>query len=76
MRAHPQARGTGAGKAMLSHLIERARKLGYSEVKLETGSGGMFEAATGLYRRFGFEPCGPFAGYEPGEINKLYSLAI
>lgn len=76
MRAHPDARGTGAGKAMLVHLIERARELGFSAVKLETGSGELFEAAVGLYKSFGFEPCEAFGGYEPGEFNKLYSLTL
>lgn len=76
MRAHPQARGTGAGKAMLTHLIERAKELGFDEVKLETGSGELFEAAVGLYKSFGFEPCGTFAGYEPGDFNKLYALRL
>lgn len=76
MRAHPKARGKGAGRAMLTHLIERARELGFGEVKLETGSGELFEAATGLYRAAGFEPCEAFAGYTPGEFNKLFSLKI
>ncbi len=76
MRAHPDARGTGAGKAMLTHLIERARELGFSEIKLETGSGPVFDAAVGLYKSYGFEPCAPFAGYVPGEFNKLYSLKV
>lgn len=76
MRAHPDARRTGAGKAILTHLIKRARELGYPQIKLETGSGELFEPATQLYRSFGFEPCGPFAGYVPGEFNKLYSLNI
>ena len=76
MRAHPDARGTGAGKAMLTHLIDRARDHGFGEIKLETGSGPVFEAALGLYISFGFEPCEAFAGYTPGEFNKLYSLAL
>ncbi|MEM1052808.1 MAG: GNAT family N-acetyltransferase [Pseudomonadota bacterium] len=76
MRAHPDARGTGAGKAMLVHLIERARELAFSSVKLETGSGPIFEAAVGLYMSFGFVPCGSFGGYEPGDFNKLYALKI
>ncbi|MEO1220471.1 MAG: GNAT family N-acetyltransferase [Pseudomonadota bacterium] len=76
MRAHPDARGKGAGKSMLTHLIERARELGFAEVKLETGSGELFEAAVALYKAFGFEPCEPFAGYIPGDFNKLYSLSI
>ncbi len=76
MRAHPDARGTGAGKAMLTYLIEHARSSGFDTVKLETGSGPVFEAAVGLYRSFGFEPCPSFAGYVPGEFNKLYALDI
>lgn len=76
MRAHPAARGMGAGKAMLAHLIEQARAKGFAELKLETGSGELFEAATGLYKSFGFEPCGPFAGYVPGSFNKLFSLKL
>ena len=76
MRAHPDARGTGAGRAMLNHLIESARSKGFAEVKLETGSGPVFEAALGLYKVAGFEPCGPFAGYQPGEFNQLFALEL
>jgi len=76
MRAHPDARGTGAGRAMLTHLIDAARDQGFETVKLETGSGPVFEAALALYRAFGFEPCAPFAGYTPGEFNQLFALRI
>lgn len=76
MRAHPDARGTGAGRAMLTHLLQTAKDKGFETVKLETGSGPVFEAAVGLYEAFGFKPCEPFAGYTPGEFNKLYSLQI
>jgi putative acetyltransferase len=76
MRAHPDARGAGAGKAMLVHLIERAREFGHLELKLETGSGPIFEAAVGLYKSFGFEPCEAFGGYDPGDFNKLYSVKL
>jgi putative acetyltransferase len=76
MRAHPEARGKGAGRAMLDHLLERARELGFAEVKLETGSGELFEPAVGLYKSAGFVPCEAFADYIPGEFNKLYSLTL
>lgn len=76
MRAHPDARRTGAGKAILAHLIDRARELGFGEVRLETGTGRLFEAATGLYRSFGFEPCADFAGYQSGDFNKLFALPL
>jgi len=76
MRAAPAVRGKGAGRAMLEHLIDRAREHGFREVKLETGSGPVFEAALGLYDNFGFTPCSSFEGYEPGEFNKLFALDI
>ena len=76
MRAHPDARGTGAGRAMLSHLLETAKAHGFNTVKLETGSGPVFEAALGLYKSVGFAPCGSFAGYTPGEFNQLFELKL
>lgn len=76
MRAHPEARRTGAGKAILTALVERARELDYPEIKLETGSGELFEPATRLYRSFGFEPWDAFANYIPGKFNKLFSLKL
>lgn len=76
MRAHPDARGKGAGRAMLNHLLGRARELGFAEVKLETGSGELFEPAVGLYTSAGFTPCEAFAHYVPGDFNKLYSLTL
>ncbi|WP_299192784.1 GNAT family N-acetyltransferase [uncultured Erythrobacter sp.] len=76
MRAHPDARGTGAGKAMLEHLIARGRELGLAQIKLETGRGTLFEAAVGLYKARGFEPCGSFAGYVPGDFTQLFALDI
>jgi len=76
MRAHPEARGTGAGKIMLQGLIDRACEHGFATIKLETGSGPFFEPALGLYRAFGFEPCEAFAQYTPGEHNQLFSLDV
>ena len=76
MRAHPDARGKGAGKAMLTHLLGEAKHAGFTEVKLETGNGPLFEAAVGLYRSFGFEDCAPFAGYTPGDFTQLMALKI
>ena len=76
MRAHPEVRGKGAGRAMLTHLLGRARELGFAEVKLETGSGELFAPALGLYKSAGFTPCEAFAGYVPGEFNKLYALKL
>ena len=59
---------------MLTHLVGRARDLGFGEVKLETGNGPVFEAANSLYQSFGFTRCSPFAGYVPSEFNMFYAL--
>lgn len=45
--------GKGYGKAILVELLDFARKSGAKTVKLETSTSMI--AATGLYKRFGFE---------------------
>lgn len=63
MRAHPDYRGRGVGRAMLDRLLAEARARGYSRVSLETGRPEPFHPAQRLYRRNGFVECAPFAGY-------------
>jgi putative acetyltransferase len=63
MRAHPDYRGKGAGRAILDHLIAVARMRGYRRVSLETGRPEPFRAARELYQRNGFAECPPFADY-------------
>lgn len=63
MRAHPDYRGQGAGKAMLLHLLEIARQRGYTRVSLETGRPDPFLPARRLYESHGFTECPPFADY-------------
>lgn len=76
MRAHPDARGKGAGRAMLNHLLGIARSNGMKSVRLETGTGDLFEAANGLYQSAGFARCAAFAGYTPSEFNIFYELTL
>jgi len=64
MRAHPDFRGRGAGKAILRHMIAEAERRGYSRLSLETGSPDEFVPARMLYASHGFAECGPFADYE------------
>ena len=54
-------RGVAAG--LLEHIIGEARRRGYRRLSLETGSMEAFAPARALYQRFGFDYCGPFAGY-------------
>lgn len=53
----------GVGSSMLKHIIGVARNRGYVRLSLETGSMDAYLPARSLYARFGFEICGPFAGY-------------
>ena len=63
MRAHPDFRGQGVGKALLAHLVAMARQRGYRRLSLETGSPDPFIPARRLYESHGFVHCGPFADY-------------
>ena len=53
----------GVAKNLLSHILEEARRRGYSRVSLETGSMEAFAPARQLYANFGFTYCEPFADY-------------
>lgn len=63
MRAHPDYRGKGAGRAMLDHLLAVARARGYARLSLETGRPEAFAPARRLYEANGFVECPPFADY-------------
>jgi predicted N-acetyltransferase YhbS len=61
MYVAPAARGRGISRAILDQLLQRARGLGYTRVRLETGNQ-QFEAIA-LYASAGFQPIpcwGPF----------------
>ncbi len=76
MRAAPSARGTGVGRAMLSHIIETARARGYDRLSLETGTAPLHGPAVALYRKMGFESCEAFADYEASPYNQFMMLRI
>lgn len=76
MRVTADARGRGVGFAILDHIVALARDRRYTALKLETGTGPLFEAAHALYRRYGFAPCPPFAGYVETKFNRFYALAL
>lgn len=63
MRAAPEYRGRGVGKAILQHLLTVAKARGYVRLSLETGSADDFLPARMLYASHGFAECGPFGGY-------------
>ncbi|MFC9896319.1 GNAT family N-acetyltransferase [Nocardia sp. NPDC127579] len=63
MRTATGYTGRGIAAALLTHLLDVARTRGYERVSLETGTAEFFAPAVRLYRRHGFDFCGPFAGY-------------
>ncbi|MGX9935760.1 GNAT family N-acetyltransferase [Advenella kashmirensis] len=63
MRTPRALRRTGAGRAILAHVIDIARSRAYERLSLETGTMEEFLAARRLYESFGFSYCGPFGEY-------------
>ncbi|WP_077034935.1 GNAT family N-acetyltransferase [Pelomonas sp. KK5] len=77
MRTPEALRGRGAGRAVLAHIIETARSRGYKRLSLETGpADGGFAAAHGLYEKFGFRYCGPFADYSLDPFSAFMTLEL
>jgi putative acetyltransferase len=76
MRAAPAARGTGVGRAMLDHIIQEARKRGYTRLSLETGTATLHAPAISLYRSAGFVSCDAFADYQPSPHNQFLRLDL
>ena len=61
------AHGTGTGEALARAIIERARKLGYSKMLLDTGPRQI--EAQSLYRKLGFRDVEPYYETSP-ELEK------
>lgn len=76
MRTPASARGRGAGRAVLAHIIQVAKQRGYTRLSLETGTHIAFEPAHNLYRSNGFAMSGPFAGYLPNEHSVFMELQL
>jgi putative acetyltransferase len=71
----PQARGRGAGAAMMQRCLQAARDFGFSQCYLET-LGGM-DAAMKLYERSGFKRIdAPMGDTGHGGCNTFYLRAL
>lgn len=69
MYVRPDARGAGAGRAILDALIEAARAAGYRRIRLD--SAGFMVEAHALYRSAGFRAIAPYPESEiPAEFQR------
>ena len=65
MRTAPTRKRGGIASLLLEHIIDEARRMGFTRLSLETGSAEFFRPARSLYEKFGFRYCEPFADYRP-----------
>ena len=71
----PQARGIGAGTAMMARCLDAARAFGYAQCYLETLTG--MDSAMRLYERSGFQRIdGPMGATGHGGCNRFYVLEL
>jgi putative acetyltransferase len=66
----------GVATAMLTHILEEARRRSYRRLSLETGSVEAFAPARSLYARFGFKPCAPFAEYVEDPYSVFMTIEL
>ena len=76
MRTPSARRRSGAGRALLDHIIEVARSRAYRALYLETGRQLAFLPAHTLYRAAGFRDCGPFGSYRENGNSVFMSLHL
>ena len=76
MRTPEAHRRTGAGRALLNHIIDVARSRGYERLSLETGSVAAFRPAHRLYESAGFTRVGAFGAYRQDPNSVFMSLVL
>lgn len=76
MRTSARHRRQGVAKAVLTHILEEARRRGYQRLSLETGSNEAFAPARSLYAAVGFTYCEPFADYVPDPYSVFMTMEL
>lgn len=76
MRTPNAQRRRGAGRAILSHVIEVAKSRAYERLSLETGTMAAFKPAHQLYESVGFTYCGPFGEYAEDPNSVFMTLRL
>jgi putative acetyltransferase len=65
MRTASTRKRSGIASLLLEHILDEAKRMGFTRLSLETGSAEFFHPARRLYEKFGFGYCAPFADYRP-----------
>jgi putative acetyltransferase len=76
MRTPSRLRRRGAGRAILVHVIDEAKRRSYRRLSLETGPKDTFNAAHVLYASAGFVECSPFGDYAEDPFSVFMTLEI
>lgn len=76
MHVAASRRRSGAGSAMLRHIIAAAKEMGMSRLSLETGSWPYFRPAHALYRKHGFVGGRPFDKYREDPNSLFFHLDL
>jgi putative acetyltransferase len=76
MRTPARLRSRGAGRAVLTRIIETARQRRYRLLSLETGTHPAFLAAQQLYKSVGFQESGAFADYREDPHSLFMELRL
>jgi GNAT superfamily N-acetyltransferase len=74
MYVKPPNRRAGIARAVLAELEARARGLGYTRLRLETGV--RQPEAIGLYRAAGYEPIAPYGIYRDEPLSRCFEKRI
>ena len=74
MYTMPEHQGHGIGKRFLAEIEALARREGLTALVLETGNN--FDAALQLYRKAGFESCGPLLDYPPSPYTAFFQKSL
>ena len=66
----------GVARAVLNHIIDEAKRRGYTRLSLETGAMPEFEPARRLYAKAGFSLCQPFGDYVADPNSVFMTMKI
>lgn len=76
MHTLAKSRGSGVGKAMVTHIEAFARSSGIERVSLETGTNEAFRPARELYKSLGYRNCEAFGDYVLSNDNTCMTKLI